>query len=106
MTGAVLLLLVPFAWWFGSPIVRAITSLKEETKKVKERRFDEIQLVDTRIKEIWQLSNSVLDMSKDIKKHQQDQNDFIEAFIRLTAQAIDDKSLTLPDTVTGCRNWA
>ncbi|MBN3561492.1 HD domain-containing phosphohydrolase [Aliamphritea spongicola] len=92
MTGAVLLLLVPFAWWFGSPIVRAITSLKEETKKVKERRFDEIQLVDTRIKEIWQLSNSVLDMSKDIKKHQQDQNDFIEAFIRLTAQAIDDKS--------------
>ncbi len=92
MTGAVLLLLIPFAWWFGSPIVRAITSLKEETKKVKQRRFDEICLVDTRIKEVWQLSHSVLDMAAEIKKHQQDQNDFIEAFIRLIAQAIDDKS--------------
>ncbi|WP_261841219.1 HD domain-containing phosphohydrolase [Aliamphritea ceti] len=92
ITAAILLLLIPLSWLFGSPIVRAITSLKAETNKVKHRQFDEIHPVNTRIKEIWQLSNSVQDMAGKIQKYQQDQNDFIEAFIRLTAQAIDDKS--------------
>ncbi|MDD1827835.1 transporter substrate-binding domain-containing protein, partial [Photobacterium sp. ZSDE20] len=85
-------LTLPVAWIFGAPIVRPIRQLKAETNKIKQRDYDSVNVLDTRIKEIWELSAAVKDMSAEIKQHEQTQEAFVESFIKLIAQAIDDKS--------------
>ena len=85
-------LTLPVAWVFGAPIVRPIRRLREETGKIKQRDYDNVELIDTHIKEIWELSTAIQDMSAELKQHEQTQEEFVEAFIKLIAQAIDDKS--------------
>ncbi|MFA0556895.1 MULTISPECIES: HD domain-containing phosphohydrolase [unclassified Vibrio] len=85
-------LTLPIAWGFGAPIVRPIRQLEEETHKIKMRDYDSVELVDTRIKEVWELSVAVKGMAAEIKQHEQTQEAFVESFIKLIAQAIDDKS--------------
>lgn len=84
--------LLPVAWIFGSPIVKPIRQLTQQTKKIKRREFDQVKLVDSNIKEVWHLSKSIQEMSQEIKRHEIQQQEFVEAFIQLIAQAIDDKS--------------
>ncbi|MGF1724718.1 HD domain-containing phosphohydrolase [Photobacterium nomapromontoriensis] len=88
----IMLVLLPVAWVFGSPIVRPIIQLREETQKIKARKFDQVTVVDTFIKEVSDLSYSMLDMAIEIKQHEKAQEEFVESFIQLIAQAIDDKS--------------
>ncbi|MFS1862547.1 HD domain-containing phosphohydrolase [Vibrio lentus] len=85
-------LTLPVAWIFGAPIVRPIRQLKAETSKIKQRDYDSVTVLDTRIKEIWELSVAVKEMSTELKQHEQTQEAFVESFIKLIAQAIDDKS--------------
>ncbi|MEZ9839469.1 HD domain-containing phosphohydrolase [Vibrio sp. 10N.261.52.C11] len=85
-------LTLPIAWVFGAPIVHPIRQLEEETHKVRLRDYDNVTILDTRIKEVWELSVAVKDMAMEIKRHEQMQEAFVESFIKLIAQAIDDKS--------------
>ncbi|WP_299690983.1 HD domain-containing phosphohydrolase [uncultured Vibrio sp.] len=85
-------LTLPIAWVFGAPIVHPIRQLKEETQKIKQRDYDGVHVVDTRIKEVWELSVAVETMANELKQHEQAQEAFVESFIKLIAQAIDDKS--------------
>lgn len=88
----IMVILLPIVWLFGSPIVRPIIQLREETRKIKARKFDQVIVVDTYIKEVSDLSHSMLDMAVEIKQHEKAQEAFVESFIQLIAQAIDDKS--------------
>ncbi|MGF1754207.1 transporter substrate-binding domain-containing protein [Vibrio makurazakiensis] len=92
ITGVFLLGLLPLAWRFGSPIVNPITGLIKQTQLIKDRQYDDVVQSDTRISEIWELSSAIVDMAKEIKRHEEAQEEFVEAFIKLIAQAIDDKS--------------
>ncbi|WP_199453874.1 HD domain-containing phosphohydrolase [Vibrio owensii] len=92
ITTFAMLILFPLAWKVGAPIVRPILALRRETIKIKERQFDRLVPVETRIKEVSDLSDSVTEMTEEIQHHEQQQEEFVEAFIRLIAQAIDDKS--------------
>ncbi|MET2850416.1 HD domain-containing phosphohydrolase [Vibrio owensii] len=92
ITAFAMLILFPLAWKVGAPIVRPILALRRETIKIKERQFDRLVPVETRIKEVSDLSDSVTEMTQEIQHHEQQQEEFVEAFIRLIAQAIDDKS--------------
>jgi len=92
ITFGIMLLILPLAWLFGGPIVRPIYQLRLEAQKVKNREHDLVELVDTPIKEIWELSQSLTEMSAALKQHEVAQEEFLEAFIQLIAQAIDDKS--------------
>jgi len=85
-------LLLPLAWVFGSPIVKPIRKLIHQTHKIKRREFDAVEHVDSNIKEVWELSNSIQEMAQEIKQREKQQQDFVDAFIQLIAQAIDDKS--------------
>ncbi len=85
-------LLLPLAWVFGSPIVKPIRKLIHQTHKIKRREFDAVEPVDSNIKEVWELSNSIQEMAQEIKQREKQQQDFVDAFIQLIAQAIDDKS--------------
>ncbi len=91
-TSIVMVCLFPFAWKVGSHIVRPILALQKETVKIKDRQFDKLVPVETRIKEVSDLSDSVTAMIQEIQHHERQQEEFVEAFIRLIAQAIDDKS--------------
>ncbi|WP_043882996.1 HD domain-containing phosphohydrolase [Vibrio campbellii] len=92
ITTLVMLVLLPLAWKVGTPIVNSILALRKETIKIKNREFDQLAPVETRIKEVSELSDSVTEMTQEIQHHEQQQEEFVEAFIRLIAQAIDDKS--------------
>lgn len=92
VTGLLMSLTLPVAWFFGAPIVRPIRKLKVETNKVKQRDYDNVSVLDTPIKEVWELSVAVKDMAAEIKQHEQTHEAFVESFIKLIAQAIDDKS--------------
>ncbi|WP_418642334.1 HD domain-containing phosphohydrolase [Vibrio chaetopteri] len=92
ITAGIMLLLLPLAWVFGSPIVRPINLLREETLKIQARQYDQLKLIDSPIKEIWDLSTAVHDLGFKIQAHEKTQQDLIEAIIKLIAEAIDDKS--------------
>ena len=92
ITAFAMMILFPFAWKVGTPIVNSILALRKETIKRKNREFDQLAPVETRIKEVSDLSDSVTEMTQEIHHHEKKQEEFVEAFIRLIAQAIDDKS--------------
>ncbi|WP_318470592.1 HD domain-containing phosphohydrolase [Photobacterium leiognathi] len=87
-----LLVLLPLAGLCAKPIVRPILQLREENKKVKQHRYDDVSVIPSRIKEIHELSASTYKVAESLKEHEKRQEEFVESFIQLIAQAIDDKS--------------
>jgi HD-GYP domain-containing protein (c-di-GMP phosphodiesterase class II)/ABC-type amino acid transport substrate-binding protein len=87
-----LLLLLPVSWLFASPIVGPIKSLARENQKIKHRRYDDVEIADSIIIEIDELSHSMVDMAAAIQLHESEQKALMDAIIRLIAEAIDEKS--------------
>lgn len=92
LSALLMVLLLPIIWLFSTPIVRPIKQLQLETEKIKQRQFQDLTLANSHIKEVWQLSCSFQEMAQEIKQHEAMQKDFMEALIRLIADAIDNKS--------------
>ncbi|MBY6016805.1 transporter substrate-binding domain-containing protein [Halomonas denitrificans] len=92
VTAAIILALMPLAWAFSRPIVRPILQLRRATIQIENRQFDQVEPVQTNIKELDDLSRSVSQMADTINAHEKAQQAFIESFIELIANAIDDKS--------------
>ncbi|KJG06160.1 ABC transporter substrate-binding protein [Photobacterium angustum] len=92
-TSALLLLvLLPLAGFCAKPIVKPILRLREENKKVKLRHYNDVTVIPTRIKEFHDLSMSIYTAAESLQEHEKRQEEFVESFIQLIAQAIDDKS--------------
>lgn len=91
-TTFVMLCLMPLVWRLSSPIVLPIRALMAQTQKIKDRKYSEVKLLNTNIKEIYELSESVCKMGAELDRHEKQQDEFVEAVIKLIAQAIDDKS--------------
>jgi len=92
ITAAFLLLLLPIALLFANPIVRPIRQLALENDKVRRREFARVVRVDTHVKELDELSESMMNMVAAIQAHELAQRALMDAIIELIAQAIDDKS--------------
>ncbi len=92
ITAAFLLLLLPISLLFANPIVRPIRQLALENDKVRRREFAKVVRVDTHVKELDELSESMINMVAAIQAHELAQRALMDAFIELIAQAIDDKS--------------
>lgn len=92
LTSICLLLILPVSWLFSSPIIRPIKLLALENEKIKNRQYDEVRNVDSNISELDELATSMMEMSVSIKQHEENQKALMESFIKLIAQAIDDKS--------------
>ena len=92
VTAGLMLLLMPLSWLFANPIVRPIKQLAAENDKVRRRDFDEVESVHSQVKELEELSESMVVMVKAIQAHELAQRELMDSFIRLIAQAIDDKS--------------
>lgn len=92
LTSICLLIILPVSWLFSSPIIRPVKLLAIENDKIKNRQYDEVKRVETNIKELDELAHSMMEMSSSIKAHEENQKELMESFIKLIAQAIDDKS--------------
>lgn len=92
ITAVFLFMLLPLSWFFASPIVRPIRQLADENEKIRVREYDQVSRVKTTIKEVDELSESMVRMSAAIAEHELQQRTLMDAFIQLIAQAIDDKS--------------
>ena len=92
ITTLCILVLLPMAGLFAAPIVNPIKRLEAETHKVKDRQYQLVQRVPTRIVETEKLSASLYAMAQSIRQHEKNQEALMESFIELIAQAIDEKS--------------
>jgi len=92
ITAVFLLLLLPLSWVFARPIVKPVRQLALENDKVRRREFDSVLRVKSRVRELDELSESMVNMVSAIRAYEQAQRELMDAIIRLIAQAIDDKS--------------
>ncbi|WP_028581821.1 HD domain-containing phosphohydrolase [Desulfogranum japonicum] len=89
---ALLVLLVPVVWYCATIIVTPIKALALENDKVRLRRYDDVNMVESNIAEIIELSNSMVSMAKSIQEYDESLKALMDAFIRVIAVAIDHKS--------------
>jgi len=95
-----LLMFIPLALYLTDHIVNPIKALMAENEMIKQRAFDKVKPVDTNIVELIELSDSQIAMSQSIRDYQKQQEDLLDAFIKLIADAIDAKS---PYTGAHCK---
>lgn len=84
-----LLLLLP-AIFFSTN--RPINALILENEKIKNRKFNKVKHIKTRIVEFDDLSESLLSMSQSIQVYELKQEELLNSIIKLIAEAIDAKS--------------
>jgi HD-GYP domain-containing protein (c-di-GMP phosphodiesterase class II) len=85
-------LALPFIWLLSLAITKPIHQLIEENNKIQRRAYKDVVRIPTMIKELDDLSGSMLSMSSSIQNYQQSQADLLNSIIRLIADAIDAKS--------------
>lgn len=92
ITLVILTLTIPLIWYATRVLVEPIEKLEKENKKIMRRDFDNVKLIKTRIKEYYELSQSLYKMSLSIKEFEEKQEELMDSFIQLIASAIDAKS--------------
>ncbi|CAG9297630.1 HD domain-containing phosphohydrolase [Celerinatantimonas diazotrophica] len=92
ITLASLILMSPILVYFLRMIVLPVKQLSIENNHIKHREFNVLKRVKSHITEINDLSNSLYNMTFSITQHQRQQQQLLDSFIQLIAQAIDDKS--------------
>jgi HD-GYP domain-containing protein (c-di-GMP phosphodiesterase class II)/ABC-type amino acid transport substrate-binding protein len=92
ITGGCLFIMLMLTWLFVAPIVAPIRELSRQNKKIRQRKYDEITHTPSRIIELDQLSQSMIEMASSIEQHEKDQKNLLDSFIKIICQAIDDKS--------------
>ena len=91
-TALFLLLLIPVTWFLANPIVRPVKQLALENDKVRRREYASVTRVNSHIRELDDLSESMVSMVSAIQTHETAQRALMDAFIEVIGQAIDDKS--------------
>lgn len=99
LTVLVSLLLLPLSWLLARPFVNPVHQLAKDSEKITKRQYDEVEHLDSRIKEIHNLAVSMDNMSTSIQGHEEAHQELMDGFIKIIAQAIDDKS---PHTAGHC----
>lgn len=92
MTFGLLLILIPVVLYCSTIIVKPIRALALENEKVKKRRYDDVEMIQSNITEIIDLSQSLVSMSEAIKDYDETLRNLMDSFIKLIATAIDQKS--------------
>ncbi|MGY0614887.1 HD domain-containing phosphohydrolase [Vibrio sp. FJH11] len=92
ITFGAILLLLPVLLFFANIIVRPVRALYSESEKIKKRDFKTLKNVPSWISELAALSDSMFSMSRSIEQYQKNQQELMDSFVKLIAQAIDDKS--------------
>ncbi len=92
ITSSIIMLLLPFCWFLANPIVYPIRQLVLKNAKTMQRKYEQVKRQHFIIKEIDDLDDSLVKMSKSIARYEAQQQNLMDSFVKLIAQAIDDKS--------------
>lgn len=87
-----LLLLIPLIRKLSKGFIEPIEMFMAENNKVKQRKFNEVIPIESRINELNLFSDSLVDMAQSIQSHEERQEKLLDAFIHLIANMIDTKS--------------
>ena len=87
-----LVITIPLILFMTSRIVKPIKALMSQNSKIKNRQFSEVTPIKSNIIELSDLSDSLVSMSHSIQAYQKAQQELMDSFIRLIAEAIDSKS--------------
>jgi len=87
-----MLIVLPIIWYLSKIIINPMKLLIKENEKIKNRKFNDVTLLDSRIKEINALSHSIVSMSQSIQNYEEAQVKLMDAFIEVITSAIDAKS--------------
>ncbi len=87
-----ILLSIPLILYATKIIVKPIYALIKENEKIKKRKFDTIEHIDTNIIEFIELSNSLVTMTHSIDSYEKQQKKLLDSIIQLIAEAVDAKS--------------
>ena len=71
-SGMLFILFIPLTRMVARRITRPMTALIDETEKVSELRFSDVQEIDTEIAEVNMLSGALVDMAGAVKGYQED----------------------------------
>ena len=98
-------IIIPFVIYMSKMIVRPIYKLIKQSQKVQNRDFDNIEVINTPILEVLQLSKSMLNMSKSIHSYQTS----LEEKVKQRTQELSLKNeelykLSITDKLTGLNN--
>ncbi|HES76538.1 MAG TPA: amino acid ABC transporter [bacterium] len=88
----ILLFMYPVVRYATGLIVHPIKDLMSENEKIKNRQFNAVMPIKTNIIEFIELSQSQLALSKSILEYEESQKELLKSFVRLIADAIDEKS--------------
>lgn len=89
---SIIILVIPFITYLSRVISNPIHDLEKENEKIKQRKFNEVEVIETPISELQDLSYSLVSMSESIQKYEEEQRKLMDSFIELIAHAIDEKS--------------
>lgn len=87
-----IVLMLPFIWHLSRPIVRPILKIAEQSKKIQRHEYSDVARVPSNIIEIDELSHVISETATSLIEHEKRHQDFLDAVIKMIAQAIDDKS--------------
>jgi len=101
----ILLAVIPIILYFSSIIVKPILLLVQESKKVKNREFQKVHQITTKVSEIHTLSASLKDMSESISQYQTNLEKKVEErTLELKEKNLELKKLSVTDKLTGLYN--
>lgn len=92
ITALCLLCMLPISFYFARFIETPVKQLVEQNNLIKHRKYSEVKTSVNHIKELDELAESLTDMASSLHQHEDNQKQLMESFIKLIAQAIDDKS--------------
>ncbi|WP_042152032.1 MULTISPECIES: HD domain-containing phosphohydrolase [unclassified Pseudoalteromonas] len=92
ITALCLLCMLPISFYFARFIENPVKQLVKQNNLIKHRKYNEVETSISHIKELDELAESLTDMASSLHKHEKSQKELMESFIKLIAQAIDDKS--------------
>lgn len=73
-------------------VIAPVNKLKALNNAIAGQHFEDVKPIESRIREFHELSNSMCSMSQAIQDYQEAQKKLLDSFIKLIAEAIDDKS--------------
>lgn len=83
---------IPLVFYSSRLITEPISQIIRENEKIKNRNYKKIGRIKSHIKEVNELSKSLVSMAVAIKQYEEEQKELMDSFIKLIATAIDEKS--------------
>lgn len=100
-----LILLLPIIWYFASIIVKPVLQLKIESKKIEKREFYQLEEINSRVFEIQELSDAMLEMGHSICEYQNElEQKVFDRTKELELKNLELERLSITDKLTNIYN--